>query len=409
MAQRISEIAVAARLEDYFENRIGKLLKDRRKRESFAMYSFGILGDGERKSVEPIAARACGDPRQTNNLHSKLLYFLGESVWDDRGVRLEAARYAIDVVQQREPVTTWIIDDTGFLKQGNHSVGVQRQYTGSAGKITNCQIGVSLAVATDSEQIPVDFELYLPESWTEDRVRRREAHIPEQMEFKTKIELAMEMMGRARAAGIPGDVLLADAAYGNSGEFRAAVRQMGFDYAVGVQPQTLVRRVDAIGRDHGTALTCGEMIEKVGRGVFRNLTWREGTKYKLSGCFYFARVKSLNDNEINFPDRESLWLIVEWPSGEAKPTHYLLSTLPKRMSKKQIVRILKGRWRTERMYEDLKGELGLDHFEGRSFPGWHHHVSVVLCCYAFVVAERSRSFPPSAIRAYANRALSIAA
>lgn len=409
MAQRISEIAVAARLEDYFENRIGRRLKDRRKRESFALYAFGILGDGERKSVEPIAARACGDPRQTNNLHSKLLYFLGESVWDDRGVRLESARYAIEVAQQREPVTTWIIDDTGFLKQGTHSVGVQRQYTGSAGKITNCQIGVSLAVATKSEQIPVDFELYLPESWTEDRARRREAHIPDDVHFKTKLELAMDMIARARAAGIPGDVLLADAAYGNSGEFRAAIRQLGFDYAVGIQPQTLVRRVDERGRDHGIALTAEELIERVGRGAFRNLTWREGTKKKLAGCFYFARVKTLHDDEIRNPEREPLWLIVEWPSGEPYPTNYLLSTLPRRMSKKQIVRTLKERWRTERMYEDLKGELGLDHFEGRSFPGWHHHVSVVLCCYAFVVAERSRSFPPSAIRAYATRALSIAA
>ena len=162
MAQEVSEIATAARLEKFF-GRIGTHLKDWRKRESFAMYAFGILGDGERKSAEPIAARACADPDQANNVHSKLCYFLGRSEWDDRAVRLDAARYAIEAVHKREPITTWIIDDTGFLKQGKHSVGVQRQYTGSAGKITNCQVGVSLAVATSSEQIPVDFDLYLPE------------------------------------------------------------------------------------------------------------------------------------------------------------------------------------------------------------------------------------------------------
>ena len=150
MAQEISEIGAAARLEQFFAG-IGTHLKDKRKRESFALYAFGILGDGERKSAEPIAARACADPVQTNNLHSKLCYFLGCSQWDDRAVRLDAARHAIDAVQKREPVTTWIVDDTGFLKQGKHSVGVQRQYTGSAGKITNCQIGVSLAVATSTE------------------------------------------------------------------------------------------------------------------------------------------------------------------------------------------------------------------------------------------------------------------
>src|SRR5229473_3481275 len=163
MAHETSEIAAAARLERFF-GCIGTHLKDRRKRESFAMYAFGIFGDGERKSAEPIAARACADPEETNNVHSKLLYFLARSSWDDRAVRLEAARYAIDAVQEREPITTWIVDDTGFLKQGTHSVGVQRQYTGSAGKITNCQLGVSLAVATRSAHVPIDFELYLPKS-----------------------------------------------------------------------------------------------------------------------------------------------------------------------------------------------------------------------------------------------------
>src|SRR5579859_4653792 len=196
MAPETSEIAAAARLEQFF-GRIGAHLKDRRKRESFAMYAFGILGDGERKSAEPIAARACAEPDQTHNVHQKLLHFLSRSSWDDRAVRLEAARYAIEAVEKREPITTWIIDDTGFLKQGAHSVGVQRQYTGSAGKITNCQVGVSLAVATSSEQIPVDFDLYLPKPWTDDPQRREEARIPDEVTFKTKIELALEMIERA--------------------------------------------------------------------------------------------------------------------------------------------------------------------------------------------------------------------
>ena len=189
--------------------RVGTHLKDWRKRESFAMYAFGILGDGERKSAEPIAARTCADPSQTNNVHSKLCYFLGRSEWDDRAVRLEAARYAIDAVQKREPVTTWIVDDTGFLKQGSHSVGVQRQYTGSAGKVTNCQVGVSLAVATSSEQI-TDFQLYLPKNWATEAALRAKARIPDAVTFKTKIELAIEMIERAKLAEIPGNIVLAD-------------------------------------------------------------------------------------------------------------------------------------------------------------------------------------------------------
>jgi SRSO17 transposase len=408
MAQETSEIAAAARLEQFF-GCIGTHLKDRRKRESFAMYAFGIFGDGERKSAEPIAARACADPEQTNNVHSKLLYFLARSAWDDRAVRLEAARYAIEAVQQREPITTWIVDDTGFLKQGTHSVGVQRQYTGSAGKITNCQLGVSLAVATSSEQIPVDFELYLPVGWIEDPVRRREARIPDEMTFKTKVQLALEMVERTARNGIPGSILLADSAYGDSTDFRNAVRKLGLDFAVGVLPTLGVVRLDRLDRINAKRESVAELVAALPKKAFRRLVWRDGTRRKMHSRFCFVRVKTTHDDGIALADREPLWLVAEWPEGETKPTKFILTTLPRRMSHKQIVRILKERWRTERMYEDLKGELGLDHFEGRSFPGWHHHVSVVLCCYAFVVAERVRAFPPQRARRSRHRPLPIAA
>ncbi|WP_395854274.1 IS701 family transposase [Cystobacter fuscus] len=193
----------------------------------------GLLGDGERKSIEPIAARACPDPKKTDAMHQRLLHFAVDSRWSDREVRREAARYALDAMTQREPVEAWIVDDTGFLKQGKHSVGVQRQYTGSAGKITNCQIGVSLSVATRTEHVPLDFELYLPESWANDTARRQEARIPEDIPFKTKPQLAVQMIGRAVTDGVPKGVVLADSAYGSSGEFRAQVRSLGLHYAVG--------------------------------------------------------------------------------------------------------------------------------------------------------------------------------
>ena len=408
MAQISSEIATAARLEEFF-GRIDHHLKDSRKRESFAMYACGILGDGERKSTEPIAARACPDQDEVDNVHRKLLYFLARSVWDDRAVRLEAARYAIEELQKRERVTTWTVDDTGFLKQGTESVGVQRQYTGSAGKITNCQIGVSLAIATGTEHLPLDFELYLPTKWAEDEERRLQARIPDAVKFKTKIRLALDMIERAVANQVPGEIILADAAYGEASEFRNTVRALGFDFAVGVQSTLRVVRLDAQERINEKPETAAALVARLGPKKFRKLTWREGTKAKLSSRFCFLRVRVAEDDGIPVADHEPLWLIAEWPEGEKAPTKFLLTTLARKMSKKQIVRLCKERWRTERMYEDLKGELGLDHFEGRSFPGWHHHVSVVLCCYAFVVAERSRSFPPSAARARANRALGIAA
>lgn len=408
MAKISTEIATAARLEEYF-GRIDRHLKDTRKRESFAMYACGILGDGERKSTEPIAARACPDPEELGNVHRKLLYFLGRSVWDDRAVRLEAARYAMEELQKRERITTWIIDDTGFLKQGTESVGVQRQYTGSAGKITNCQIGVSLAIATGTEHLPLDFELYLPKKWAEDDDRRRQVRIPDAVNFKTKIRLALDMIERAVANEVPGEIILADAAYGEASEFRNTVRALGLDFAVGVQSTLRVVRLDVQDRVNEKPQSAAELVARLGVKNFRKLTWREGSKGRLSSRFCFVRVKVAEDDGIAVAEHEPLWLIAEWPEGEKAPTKFLLTTLGRKMSKKQIVSLCKERWRTERMYEDLKGELGLDHFEGRSFPGWHHHVSVVLCCYAFVVAERSRSFPPSAARTRANRALGIAA
>jgi len=324
-------------------------------------------------------------------------------------VRADAARYAIDAVQEREPITTWIIDDTGFLKQGDHSVGVQRQYTGSAGKIANCQLGVSLAVASRTEQIAVDFELYLPAKWTEDAARRREARIPDQVTFKTKIDLALDMIKRAKSDGIPGNIMLADSAYGESSDFRKTVRELGFDFAVGGLPNLGVIRLDRNDRVCSKPQSVADVIAALPKKAFRMVTWRDGSKSKLSSRFCFVRVQTTYDDGIPLAMRERLWLVAEWPESEKKPGKFVLTTLPRRMSKKQIVQLFKERWRTERMYEDLKGELGLDHFEGRSFTGWHHHVSVVLCCYAFVVAERARAFPPSASRARRDRPLSFAA
>jgi SRSO17 transposase len=337
------------------------------------------------------------------------LYFLGRSAWDDRAVRLEAARYAIETIGLREPITTWIVDDTGFLKQGDDSVGVQRQYTGSAGKITNCQIGVSLAVASSTAHLPLDFELYLPECWANDAERRAQVRIPDHVLFKTKITLALDMIERARKSGLAGEIMLADAAYGDSSEFRNGVRMLGFDFAVGVQSTMRVVRLDSRDRINEKTETVAELVQRLGHKAFRKLTWREGTGKKLSSRFCFVRVKTMHDDGIELSKREPLWLVAEWPDGDDKPSKFLLTTLARRMSRKQIVRICKERWRTERMYEDLKGELGLDHFEGRSFPGWHHHISVVLCCYAFVVAERFRAFPPSVSRTRRSRSLAIAA
>jgi SRSO17 transposase len=410
--------AMGRRLEEFLKGRIGQHLSRREQKESFALYAHGILGEGERKSVEPIAARATGGEEEEDEkaagaacerMQARLLNFLRLSPWDDRSVRLEAARYVIEALEKQEPVTTWIIDDTGFPKQGKHSVGVQRQYSGTLGKVGNCQVGVSLTIATKHEHVPIDFALYMPKSWTDDVLRREKARVPEGLVFKTKPDLALDLVTRAVADKIPGDIVLVDAAYGGSSHFRNTVRMFGLDLGVAVSAAMRVWLLNKIDRRHGPPLTALDLGVELGPRAFRRLTWRDGPGGKLSSRFAFRRVKVANDDGTDAGDREPMWLVMEWPEGEPQPTKFILTTLPRRMTKKQIVRIVKERWRTERAYEELKGELGLDHFEGRSFPGWHHHISVVLCCYSFLVSERVRRFPPSARRKDRAHSISVAA
>jgi len=385
--------AAVQRLESYFQG-IGEVLGNESRRGSFALYAMGLLGDAERKSVEPIAARACPDPKKIDAMHQRLLHFTVDSKWSDQQVRQEAARYALAPMVEREPVEAWIVDDTGFLKQGTHSVGVQRQYTGSAGKIANSQVGVSLSIATRTEHLPIDFELYLPTSWTNSPERREEARIPSEVTFKTKPQLALEMMTRAMNQRVPSGVVLGDSAYGSSSQFRQGVRALGLHYAVAVSPHTTVHLLDEEGGPRGEALRVSDLATSIHeRGGFRRCTWRKGTREDLSARFALRRVVAAG---VPLREQEPLWLLIEWRDGEPEPANSFLISVPGRKTKRQLIRLVMQRWRTERVYEDLKGELGLDHYEGRRFPGWHHHVSVALCCYAFIVAERVRRFPPSA-------------
>lgn len=390
------DAAAQRRLETYFD-RIGEALGNPARRASFAIYAQGLLSDVDRKSVEPIAARAVNDPAKVDALHQRLCGFLADSPWSDHAVRLSAAKYALAAMTESESIDAWIIDDTGFLKQGKHSVGVQRQYTGSAGKVTNCQVGASLTVATATTHLPIDFELYLPRTWTDDAARRDEARLPDDLWFRTKNELALAMIGRALAAGVPPGVVLADCAYGNSFDFRAALDELGLSYIVGIESTTSLYRVLRDGALTEDTLSAREIALRMCYlpKQFQRVSWRDGTSGPLTARFAFRRVVPAHGGG-DPRKRRALWLIAEWRDGEVDPKHFFLANLPHDAAKKQLVRMAKERWRTERAYQDLKGELGLDHFEGRRYRGWHHHVSVALCCYAFVIAERVRRFPPCA-------------
>jgi SRSO17 transposase len=404
----LMDAAAQGRLKDYFDQ-VGDALEHPQRRESFAQYAWGLFGDGERKSMEPIATRGCPDAKKADAAHQRVQQFITDSPWSDQAVRLFAARYALSAMTERAFVTTWIIDDTGFLKKGNHSVGVQRQYTGTAGKITNCQIGVSLTLATPQDHVAVDFELYLPECWANDPARRKEARIPDHVRFKTKPELALEMLRRAVRHDLPRGTVLADEAYGNSAAFRESLRKLHLDFALGINANTKVWLADALGRGRGDAVSVAGLAARFAQeNRFRKITWREGTNEPLAARFVIVRVVPVHDDGREPRRRDRLWLVCEWRDGEDKPAHFYLATY-RRQPFVELVRIIKERWRTERVYEDLKGELGLDHFEGRRFQGWHHHVSVALTCFAFLVAERARRFSPSAVGSPYYHPISLAA
>jgi len=380
------------RLERYLDQ-LGELLGSSQRRAAFATYAMGLLSESERKSMEPLAARTTATPAHASAAHQKLHHFIANTSWSDHDVRLAGARYAIAAMEERDPLLAWVFDDTGFLKQGKHSVGVQRQYTGSAGKTANCQVGVSLSVTTRTEHLPIDFALFLPQAWMEDPERRHKAKIPEGATFQTKHELALGMLEQAARDEIPGNIVLADSFYGHSRPFRETVHLLGFDYGMAIYASDTMWALDRREHRRGEPRTAKEIALALGLKGFRRCTWRQGTNKKLSSRFALCRVKVPVEEGL---DPRAEWLLVEWPYGAEEPTHFFLTTLPKRMSMKQIVLLLKERYRTEQAYQELKGEVGLDHFEGRSFTGWQHHVSVALCAYAFLVAERSRGFPPSA-------------
>jgi SRSO17 transposase len=398
----------AKRLEDYFAG-IGDILNDSRRKASFAMYAMGLLLDGDRKSVEPMAARLCPAPDEAERAHDRLLHLCADGKWSDRDVRRYSTRYGVAAMTARAPIEHWIFDDTGFIKQGKHSVGVQRQYTGSAGKTTNCQVAVSFALATRSDHLPIDFELYLPESWTEDPARRKEAKIPDDIVFRTKPELALVMIDRALADGVPKGIVLADSGYGDSSQFREALRMRGLDYAVGIKSLTKVWRVDSKLRRRGDPLSARDLALQLDPKRYRRTTWRDGSRRPLWSCFAMLRVVPFHDDGWDPAIRDDVWLLIEWPRDEDEPTKFFFASLPHKTTRKRLVRVVKERYRTERLYEDLKGELGLDHYEGRSYPGWNHHVSCVLSCYAFVLGERVRRFSPSPRRLRASRAHRLAA
>lgn len=380
------------RLRSYL-SQISALLGNKMRGRVFAAYFVGLLSSLQRKTAESIATLFSDEDTIGAN-HQRLVHLLAGSPWEDEPIRRFAVNYALAAVADEDPTLFWIVDDTGFVKKGTHSVGVQRQYTGTSGKIDNCQIGVSLAAASSQRQLPLDFQLYLGRTWTDDAERRLEAKIPTDVEFRTKPEIAVQMLRKAVYGGYARRVVLADHGYGNNGPFRRDLTALGLDYSVDIGGSTRMWRVDATDRRRGRPTSA----ESLGRRLpYERHTWAEGTQRQLASRFAFARVVVEGDT-VATGEVRPVWCVAEDPFDEAERKSYFLSTLPKDSSHLEIVRTHMNRWRTERMYQDMKGVFGFDHYEGRRYPGWHHHVSIAMAAYAFSFAEQARLFPPQANR-----------
>ena len=360
-------------------------------------YCRGLMLSGERKSVEPMAALVA--PRGTSAKHQSLHHFVAKAEWNDAAL-LNAVRR--EVLPAIGAIEAWIVDDTGYPKKGKHSVGVARQYCGQIGKQDNCQVAVSVSVANERASVPIDYRLYLPRDWAEDSQRRGKADVPAAVGFATKPVIALEQLQRARAQKIPAGVVLADAGYGNDADFRNGISALGLTYAVGIQGSTTLwtqgheplppRGSWGRGRS-GTHLRRNRTHQPIdaralaqalpGR-AWRRVPWREGSQGVLASRFARVRVRAAHRNEV----RSEEWLVIEWPLGETEPTKYWLSTLPESIPFKQLVRLIKLRWRIERDYQELKQELGLGHYEGRNWRGFHHHATLSIAAYGFLMRSR---------------------
>jgi SRSO17 transposase len=362
-------------------------------------YCTGLVMPVARKSVEPMAAITA--PGRTAAQHQSLLHFIGQGGWSDEEVLAKVREMVLPQIERHGPIRAWIIDDTSFPKKGQHSVGVAHQYCGQLGKQANCQVAVSLSIANDAASLPVAYRLYLTKDWAEDTARRSKVGVPEQVDFKTKPEIALEHIRWACEAGLPGEMVLIDAGYGHDSKLRAGITALGKVYAAGIQPQTLVlppgKRPGGVPkkghRRAPDAISAKEVALRLPAKAWRTIEWREGTNDRLSSRFARVRVQPASiRGRSERPAKE--WLLIEWPEGEKEPTKYWLSTLPRSISFHDLVDAAKLRWRVERDYQELKQEVGLGHFEGRGWIGFHHHATMCIAAYGFLISERE-TIPPS--------------
>jgi SRSO17 transposase len=392
---------IRGRLEAFAEDVFASLPRtDQRARGEY--YLRGLMLDGRRKSIEPMAQRL-GEVR-----YQALHHFIAVSPWDWGPVRRRLAELVCPALTP----TAWVVDDTGFPKDGRCSVGVQRQYSGTLGKTANCQLGVSVNAITEQASCPLDWRLFVPESWDEPTMTERRAacHLPQDVHHRPKWQLVLDMLNELAGWELHPPVLLADSGYGDVGAFRGGLDARQVPYVVEVRSDTSAypeqvhptaapyagkgRRPRPRYRDQPSSLT--ELAMAAGQQACVELIWRRGSKGLQRGRFLALRVRpaGVTPRRLARQDGGELplrWLLAEWPTAKPEPTKYWLASLPETTPLVDLVRLARLRWRVEQDYRELKGALGLDHFEGRGWVGWHHHVTLVSVAHGFLTLERLRS------------------
>ena len=376
------------------------------RRAAMGHYITGLLLEGERKSVQPMAARLVSDPSDADAMRQRLSDCVSRSSWSDAEA---LRRLAIKFEHELPGIESFVIDDTGFPKKGHLSAGVHRQYSGTLGRTENCQVATSLHMAGERGSGCIGLRLYLPEAWTDDRERCRAAGVPDEVVFEKKWQLALNLLDQALSWGLKKRTVLADAGYGESTEFRDGLAERGLRYVVGIPSTHLIwppgsrphvpPRTGKAGRPQTqardgslTPIQIGKLVAGIPRNRYKTVSWRMGSRGKMSSKFLFYRVRSAERHTKGRPPSEEQWLICEWPEAEKGPKFHF-SDLPASTSSKELVRITKLRWRVERDYQEMKGELGLDHFEGRTWRGFHHHATLCALAHGFLALRRAL-FPP---------------
>jgi SRSO17 transposase len=377
------------------------------RRSAMRNYLTGLLLDGERKSVQPMAARLVSDVAESDALRQRLQDCVSLSPWSDEEM---LRRLALKFDHEMPGIEAFVTDDTGFAKKGNFSVGVARQYSGTLGRTDNCQVAVSLHLASAKGSGCIAMRLYLPEQeWVSDKKRRAAAGVPEDVPFRRKWEIALEQLDAALAAGIRRHLMLADAGYGDSTEFRTGIEERGLSYVVGVSGVPTIWRpgvtpavpnAPTVGRPstrpkaQQLPVSLSVFARELNATQFRSVSWRDGSKGRLRGRFYAARIYSAERHTKKIrPTLKPIWLVVEDTGEEKRPFKFYFSNLPGSTSLRRLVTLIKLRWRVERDYQELKSEIGLDHFEGRTWRGFHHHATLCAVAHGFLALRRAL-FPP---------------